>query len=80
MFSGGIGEHGRELREAVAKAVQCLGFGMVDAGRNTGDNVKEGGVVVDIGIDRMDKRILICKTDEQVEMARECALADKLWD
>lgn len=79
MFSGGIGEHGRELREAVTKAVECLGFGMVDAGRNADDNVNEGGVVVDIGIEGMDKRILICKTDEQVEMARECALADRFW-
>ena len=78
MFAGGIGERGRELREVVTKTVECLGFGMVDAGRNADGYVKDGGVVVDIGVQK-DKRILVCKTDEQAEMARECALEDKFW-
>jgi len=59
-----------------------LGFGEVDGGRNADDEVKAGGVVVDIGSEGKGKgkRILVCKTDEQREMARQCALEDKFWE
>jgi acetate kinase len=80
VFAGGIGEHGRELREVVVKGVECLGFGVIDAGQNADDKVRGGGVVVDIGSEGKDKRILVCKTDEQREMARECALEEKFWE
>lgn len=80
VFSGGIGEHSRELREIVAKGIECLGFRELDAGRNGDDSVKVGGVVVDISSQGKDKRILVCKTDEQREMARECALDEKFWE
>lgn len=61
------------------KGVECLGFGKIVAGHNVDDKVKSGGVVVDIGPEGKDKRILVCKTDEQGEMARECALDKKFW-
>lgn len=69
VFAGGIGEHGVQLREAVVKRVECLGFGL-DGGRN---GKLGGGVVEDIGREGGGKRILVCKTDEQAEMAEECA-------
>jgi acetate kinase len=62
------------------KGVECLGFGVIDAGQNADDKVRGGGVVVDIGSEGKDKRILVCKTDEQREMARECALEEKFWE
>ena len=81
MFAGGIGERSRELREAVGRNIECLGFGRIDAKKNDNKEVKEGGVVVDISDDSMaqGKKVLVCKTDEQLEMARECALEEKFW-
>ncbi|KAK5133213.1 hypothetical protein LTR08_008048 [Meristemomyces frigidus] len=75
VFAGGIGEKGTQLREAVVRRVGCLGFEL-DAGRNAepGD-----GVVVEIGARGARHRVLVCQTDEQSEMARECAQgADEL--
>lgn len=69
VFAGGIGEHGVELREAVAKKVRCLGF-VIDGEKN---GELKGEVVEDIGWEGVGKRVLVCKTDEQAEMAEECA-------
>lgn len=45
---------------------KCLGFGI-----DEGANEKPGeGVVVDIGAKGARHRTLICRTDEQLEMAR----------
>lgn len=67
VFAGGIGEKGVELRRAVVERVACLGF-EVDEG---GNGAVSEGEVVDIG--GKGKRVLVCKTDEQAEMAEECA-------
>lgn len=76
VFAGGIGEKGAQLRQAVVDKVACLGFAL-DAGAN---GKPKDEVVTDIGIKAEGKkRVLICQTDEQTEMARECAQeADKL--
>ena len=70
VFAGGIGEHGVGLRKAVVEKVKCLGFQL-----DEGKNAKPGdGLVVDIGKGEKDgHRVLICQTDEQTEMARQCA-------
>lgn len=76
VFAGGIGEKGSQLREAVVRKVACLGFGL-----DEDLNVKPGeeATVVDVGKVGYKHRVLICQTDEQVEMARECvAGAEKL--
>lgn len=70
VFAGGIGEKGGALREAVCERVECLGFEL-DGERNgkVGD-----GVVEDLtGGEGSGKRVLVCKTDEQEEMAETCA-------
>jgi acetate kinase len=72
VFAGGIGEHGGALRETVCKKVKCLGF-KLDLGKNgkLGDEI-----VQDVGQSQgqaQGKRILVCKTDEQAEMAEQCA-------
>ena len=70
VFAGGIGEKGVQLRRAVVEKVACLGF-EVDDGRNA----KPDGdaVVTNIGLQGSKHKVLICQTDEQAEMARECA-------
>ncbi|KAI0925724.1 hypothetical protein AcV5_008384 [Taiwanofungus camphoratus] len=64
VFSGGIGEKSMELREAVTEKATCLGFAL-DGGAN--EKAKDsGGVVVDIGKNKDARRVLVCRTDEQV--------------
>ncbi|EIN09768.1 acetate and butyrate kinase, partial [Punctularia strigosozonata HHB-11173 SS5] len=82
VFSGGIGEKSVELRERVAERVRCLGFKPVDPKKNADVGDVEGAVV-DItaaeGGEGEGKRVLVCRTDEQYEMARECVLEDGFW-
>jgi acetate kinase len=63
VFSGGIGEKGKELRESVIERCACIGF-VIDRTRNDAVDDQEGGVV-EIGKDGQTK-ILVCRTDEQV--------------
>ncbi|KAH0585387.1 hypothetical protein H2248_008625 [Termitomyces sp. 'cryptogamus'] len=82
VFSGGIGERSKELREVVAARARCLGYAKVDPAKNA--ELGEG-VVVDIGLrgegkGEKEKRVLVCRTDEQLEMARSCALDERFWN
>lgn len=68
VFAGGIGEKGAQLRDAVVSKVGCLGFGLDDD-----KNAKPGdSSVVDIGAVGYKHKVLVCQTDEQTEMARQC--------
>ncbi|KAJ3572555.1 hypothetical protein NP233_g3016 [Leucocoprinus birnbaumii] len=67
VFSGGIGEKSWQLRKVVSERVKCLGFPAVDEDANK----KGGSGIWDIGLDSTEKRILVCETDEQYEMARQ---------
>jgi len=81
VFAGGIGERGVQLRSLIAEKVRCLGYCELDEGKNEGTS-KESDVVVDISSpagDGRSKRIMVCKTDEQLEMARQCAANSKFW-
>lgn len=73
VFSGGIGERSQELRSAVGKAVNNLGYSAIDEHANEELDQHEG-TVIDIGKHDGGKRMLVCRTDEQFEMARECSL------
>ena len=66
------------VRDVVGEAVECLGYVQIDKKRNSS---LEDGVIVDIGEkdDLKSGKILVCRTDEQLEMARACALDDKFW-
>jgi len=82
VFSGGIGERSKELRRVIGERIGCLGFSGVDEGKNEGVD-GEDGVVINIdknGEGARGKRILVCRTDEQLEMARQCALENKFWE
>lgn len=64
VFSGGIGEKSRELREAIIHHTECIGF-KLDKQANAEAGKKEGAVV-DIGKSTDVGRVLVCRTDEQV--------------
>ena len=78
VFAGGIGEGSARLREEVARKVACLGF-KLDQGKNADMGKTKGDLVVDIGEQGTKHKVLVCKTDEQFEMARMCAQKADLW-
>ncbi|KAK0202601.1 acetate and butyrate kinase [Desarmillaria ectypa] len=79
VFAGGIGEHSVELRAAVADKLKCLGYSGVSGNSGNVDS-KADQVVIDISKGTAEtKRILVCRTDEQFEMARQCVHNDKFW-
>jgi acetate kinase len=72
IFAGGIGEKGVEVRRRGVEGVRCLGF-EIDEKKNK--EVGNGGVVEEIGYQKpgsVGKKVLVVKTDEQLEMARRC--------
>ena len=91
VFAGGIGEKGKEFREAVCAQVSCLGIG-VDKAKNDGvGSSNEDVIEISEG---SGVKTLVVKTDEQVrhfifermltvtaqvEMARECLQMEEIW-
>ncbi|KAL9942441.1 hypothetical protein D7B24_006342 [Verticillium nonalfalfae] len=75
VFAGGIGEKSGKLRARVGAQVACLGFEVDDSlnGKKIVDTVQ------DVGKQGNGKRVLVCQTDEQLEMARFCAENEKIW-
>ncbi|MCJ1290531.1 hypothetical protein MMC34_002070 [Xylographa carneopallida] len=69
VFAGGIGEKGASLRAAIVNKCRCLGFEL-DEERNAAPIEH---VVQDVGREGARHRTLVCRTDEQFEMARSCA-------
>lgn len=67
VFSGGIGERGTELRQTVVDKMGCIGFKM-DEGKNE-EVDRQDGAVVDIGVNKQNHRVLVCRTDEQVSLS-----------
>ncbi|KAF4613552.1 hypothetical protein D9613_007621 [Agrocybe pediades] len=86
VFAGGIGEKGVELRRIISEKLRCIGYRTIDRSKNE-DAGKVEDVVVDISMlpsgehdsQGREKRILVCKTDEQLEMARQNALDSNFW-
>jgi len=76
VFSGGIGEKSEELRRTICGYMECLGYPKIDEEKNSSVNDKMEDKVVEIA----DKRVLVCRTDEQFEMARQCVTEDKWWN
>lgn len=77
VFSGGIGERSVELREFVMGKMACYGIPF-NKESNQAVEDKEGEVV-EIGDPEDKRRVLVCRTDEQLEMARECSLDKAFW-
>ena len=76
VFAGGIGEKSDLLRRRVTEYTACIGF-QVDSNLN-GKEIKD--VVQDIGAKNARHMTLVCQTDEQFEMARDCAVDEKLFN
>jgi len=76
VFAGGIGERSDRLRAAVVDQVGCLGFAIDEAANG---RKLQGAVMHDVGKKGVTPRVLVCQTDEQFEMARECAEDDEFW-
>ncbi|KAK6511621.1 hypothetical protein TWF481_000532 [Arthrobotrys musiformis] len=80
VFSGGIGEGSSVFREMIVK-----GLGGLDGGFDQLDhenNIKGGGdgdVVYSIGDGGGETRLLVCKTNEELEMVEECLGNKILW-
>lgn len=68
VFAGGIGEKGSQLRARVVEHLNCIGIEL-DEEKNKKPEDKE---VVDITKSGSKHKVLICQTDEQTEMARQC--------
>lgn len=68
VFAGGIGEKGAVLRKYVVEKLYCLGFEL-DEGKNASPGKDR---VVAIGKEGARHKVLVCQTDEQTEMARQC--------
>ncbi|OAA39708.1 acetate kinase [Metarhizium rileyi] len=75
VFAGGIGEKSSRLRDEVVRRTSCLGFA-IDQARNA-RNLAE--VVEDVSSDEARHRVLVCQTDEQLEMARAASEQEMLW-
>ncbi|CAB4382831.1 unnamed protein product [Rhizophagus irregularis] len=74
IFTGGIGENNKELREAVAEKIKCLGFKSVDKEKNKSveELFKSGKDVVDISSGSTENfRLLVIETDEEKEMVNQ---------
>ncbi|KAI5117649.1 hypothetical protein M0805_001305 [Coniferiporia weirii] len=78
VFSGGLGENSVQLRRAITDRCKCVGFDINDE-ENEKVNDREG-IIVGIGEGRDGMKTLVCRTDEQLEMARQCVLRDKAFD
>lgn len=75
VFAGGIGEKSARLRNEVVHRTSCLGFS-IDAARNSKDLT---GVVEEVSSDTARHRVLVCQTDEQLEMAKAATEKQELW-
>jgi acetate kinase len=76
VFAGGIGEKSDLLRKRVTEEASCLGF-EIDEELN-GRKIED--VVQDVGKKGAKHRTLVCQTNEQFEMARCCAVDEKLFN
>ncbi|KAF5867572.1 putative acetate kinase protein [Botrytis fragariae] len=74
-IDAGIGEKSEVLRERVGEEIRCLGF-EIDGERNAREIE---GTVQEIGKEGAKHRMLVCKTDEQFEMARHCVVDEGLF-
>ncbi|PMB66793.1 putative acetate kinase [Beauveria bassiana] len=79
VFAGGIGEGSARLRGAVVDGLESLGFLLdQDANGRVGQKEEEEEedslkIIVDIGKSDARHKVLVCRVDEQAEMARLCS-------
>ena len=77
VFAGGIGEKSPQLRARIAEKCRCLGVDLHDGCNLTNDTKEVRKAVRSIGDGRM--KLLVVRTDEQYEMARQCSFDEELY-
>ncbi|EGX50059.1 hypothetical protein AOL_s00076g410 [Orbilia oligospora ATCC 24927] len=79
VFAGGIGESSPIFREMIVKGLDGLngGFDGVDPKKNKEEDGRK--VVYSIGDEIGRTRLLVCKTNEELEMVDECLKDKGLW-
>ena len=77
VFAGGIGEKSPQLRARIAERCMCLGVELYTGRDLTNDTKEVRKTVRSIGEGKM--KLLVVKTDEQYEMARQCSLDGELY-
>jgi len=68
VFSGGIGENSPKLRLKVVEVCRSLGF-RIDSHKNEKCATKVE-MVIDVGHERSERKVLVCDTDEEVSFVR----------
>ncbi|KAF3180707.1 hypothetical protein TWF788_006732 [Orbilia oligospora] len=81
VFAGGIGESSPVFREMIVKESDGLngGFDGVDPKKNKEGDDNGRKVVYSIGDETGRTRLLVCKTNEELEMVDECLEDEGLW-
>ncbi len=74
VFTGGIGENSRGIRARCVQGMEKLGFA-VDPARNERCAVDAASPVFDIGARYSNVHVLVVATDEELMIARQCAMA-----
>lgn len=77
VFAGGIGERSPELRSAVVDGVAALGLKLSDDANANASQVEDEAIDISGG---GKYKVIVCRTNEQEEMARECAIEKRFWD
>ncbi|RDW86353.1 putative acetate kinase [Aspergillus mulundensis] len=72
VFAGGIGEKSALLRKAIVEKTRCLGFAVDSEKNEKGPGEDETVVDITASSKSDERRVFICQTDEQFEMAFNC--------
>ena len=84
VFAGGIGEKSAELRDTVASKCQCLGFKFDPAKNQRLEGEGPVRALCDVRSRSADgkhaKNVLVCETDEQLEMSLQCMQDGELYE
>ena len=73
VFTGGVGENAPLVRELACAGLERLGFAL-DAERNR----NASGEVCDVGRSGLPARVLVVRTDEELQIAREAVTAARV--
>jgi acetate kinase len=73
VFTGGVGENAPRVREMACAGLERLGFAL-DAERNR----SAAGEVCEIGRSGLAARVLVVRTDEELQIAREALAAARV--
>jgi len=73
VFAGGIGERSARFRGAVVDGLESLGFFLDQDANGRAGGEESWQIVEDISRPDARHKVLVCRVDEQAEMARLCS-------